>query len=170
MREIKFRAFVVKERLDDLGSNMHLAGVSQYEVVVDVVDISFSNGAIDYVTDAEGYEYSFTNGNLKSVIQYTGLHDKTKWEDLTEQEQHEWLQKGKAQEDWKGKEIYEGDIVRISDHPFHGSWTVNGNYEVGYNEQMELCCGSWLLFREKHYAEVIGNIYENPELLKGEGN
>ncbi|MGG1444934.1 hypothetical protein ABE354_23365 [Brevibacillus laterosporus] len=142
MREIKLRASVVKERLDDLGSNMHLAGVSQYETVVDVVDISFNNGEIDYVTDFEGYEYSFANGNLKSVVQYTGLQDNTKWDNLTWQEQQEWKNKGKSQEEWKGKEIYEGDIVRISDHPFHVSWTVNGNYEVGYNEQMELCCGS----------------------------
>lgn len=76
--------------------------------------------------------------NHYEIMQYTGLKDKN------------------------GKEIYEGDIVRISGHPFG----IDGNYEVGYNELMELCCGGWYLHRMRHWAEVIGNIYENPELLE----
>lgn len=76
------------------------------------------------------------------LIQYTGLKDKN------------------------DKEIFEGDIVQVSGHPFRGSIDIDGNYEVGYNEYMELCCGSWYLFRMRHWAEVIGNIYENPELLE----
>lgn len=80
--------------------------------------------------------------NQEGITQYVGLKDKN------------------------GKEIYEGDIVKISNHPFEGSMKINGNYEVGYNEYMELCCGSLLLFRNKHYAEVIGNVFENPELIR----
>lgn len=76
------------------------------------------------------------------LMQYTGLKDKN------------------------GKEIYEGDIVRVSGHPFQGSIDIDGNYEVGYNEYMELCCGSWYLFKMRHWAEVIGNIYETPELME----
>ncbi|MGY6314180.1 YopX family protein [Bacillus cereus] len=77
------------------------------------------------------------------IRQYTGLKDKN------------------------GKEIYEGDIVQISGHPFQGSINIDGIYEVGYNELMELCCGGWYLHRMRHWAEVIGNKFENPELLKG---
>ncbi|MCI0767377.1 YopX family protein [Bacillus sp. TL12] len=71
--------------------------------------------------------------------------------------------------DKNGKEIYEGDIVKISNHPFQGSIDIDGNYEVFYNEYMELSCGGWYLFRMRNWAEVIGNRFENPELLKGDG-
>ncbi|HEY2493064.1 MAG TPA: YopX family protein [Paenibacillus sp.] len=79
----------------------------------------------------------------KNIRQYTGLNDKN------------------------GNPIYEGDIVKISDHPFQGSIDINGNYEVCHNEYMELSCGGWYLHRMRHWAEVIGNKFENPELLKG---
>lgn len=104
---------------------------------VDILFASFSSGKLIIGT----YDASGDWHELK-VRQYTGLKDKN------------------------GQEIFEGDIVKISDHPFEGPITVNGNYEVGYNSEMELCCGSWLLFRMRHYAEVVGNIYENPELLE----
>jgi uncharacterized phage protein (TIGR01671 family) len=92
----------------------------------------------------KGYQWFNTDNTVlhSPLMQYTGLKDKN------------------------GQEIYEGDIVEITDHPFEGPMSVNGNYEVCYNEQMELCCGSWLLFRMKYYAEVIGNKFENPELLE----
>ncbi|WP_255193852.1 YopX family protein [Brevibacillus laterosporus] len=156
MREIKFQC---------------ICRATREKFVPDKID--FKNGIVHGSFGGMWNNYchfSLTpNGNGDAWLrQYTGLHDNTKWDDLTEQEQQEWLQKGKTQEEWKGKEIYKGDIVQISDHPFHGSIIINGNYKVGYNEQMELCCGSWLLFREKHYAEIIGNIYEHPHLLNTE--
>lgn len=85
----------------------------------------------------------YKSKDLYEVMQYTGLKDS------------------------KGNEIYEGDIVKISDHPFQGSIDINRNYEVYYNEYTELSCGGWYLFRMKHYAEVIGNKFENRNLLKG---
>lgn len=68
--------------------------------------------------------------------------------------------------DKNGVEIYEGDIVKIENHPFHNHIQIDGNYEVAINERKELCARSWLLYEVLPYASVIGSIHENPELLE----
>ncbi len=76
----------------------------------------------------------------ETISQYTGLKDKN------------------------GQKIFEGDILQIESE-FVGS----ENAEVHYTEDyMELCAGRWILHRIRHAAEVIGNKWENPELLEVE--
>jgi len=79
----------------------------------------------------------------ETVGQYTGLHDKN------------------------GKEIYEGDIVKI-DCP-----TMKLTGKIKYSEMSamfyihdEIEDIEETLWYQKEEYEVIGNIYENPELLK----
>jgi len=63
--------------------------------------------------------------------------------------------------DKNGKEIYEGDIVKDD---------IGGIWKVGWNDEFL----SWYLWNnggrsidaEEDTLEIIGNIYENPELLK----
>lgn len=88
-------------------------------------------------------------------LQFTGLHDKN------------------------GKEIYEGDIVTAHNFYFNGDFDNdnNGTYKVLYEQES---CGFFLLciddpdsglhfYDTSHFEEpcieVIGNIYENPDLL-----
>jgi uncharacterized phage protein (TIGR01671 family) len=73
--------------------------------------------------------------------------------------------------DKNGKEIYEGDIVRNKRHNFK---TVIEYYGASFRCKSEGLPLSMyiddLLVDEKNQIEVIGNIYENPELLQGIDN
>lgn len=87
-----------------------------------------------------------------TVGQFTGLHDKN------------------------GKEIYEGDIVRFDDTPYDV-------YARAYGGEVVMCRGCWsvktLFYGHYMYPNLfkddfadrktllLGNIHDNPELLKG---
>ena len=73
--------------------------------------------------------------------------------------------------DKNGKEIYEGDILKF------GTGQIMGRVEFGKyvtnNEESEDIQGYMTITSDRAYAldaqkeyEVIGSIYENPELLK----
>jgi len=75
--------------------------------------------------------------------------------------------------DKNGVEIFEGDIVAVENHPFQRKedsdvgMEIEGNYVVGWDQHdLTWCAGDLLLARLKPYVRVIGNIYENSEILK----
>ena len=75
------------------------------------------------------------------VMQYIGLKDKN------------------------GKEIYEGDIIAVDNE--NDVITVC-KYETGCFILEDKCYGHWTrqLHNQPERLKIIGNIYENPELLK----
>ncbi len=70
-------------------------------------------------------------------------------------------------EDVNGVEIYEGDIVKIVFNDFTESENFIGVIKY-YEGMFSVDNGneSYKLFDELNMNEVIGNIYENPELLE----
>lgn len=90
----------------------------------------------------------YKNHGLETIIrrQYTGLHDK------------------------QGKEIYEGDIVKCialsNDHLQRGAITISSIEYYGSNFTLAITYIPLCPFCIDHDIEVIGNIYENSELLE----
>lgn len=84
--------------------------------------------------------------------------------------------------DKNGTQIFEGDIVHLTDIRYNNEWkavVVFGNpyaqYSWGWNflyigekPQINTDILLWVEMEDiQVYCEVIGNIYDNPELLKG---
>jgi uncharacterized phage protein (TIGR01671 family) len=73
--------------------------------------------------------------------------------------------------DKNGQEIFEGDIVRISMRIGRRTTTSIGavefdKFEVCFRIRNELG-GHYVTMFHTRYFEVIGNVYQNPELLEG---
>jgi len=71
--------------------------------------------------------------------------------------------------DKNGKEIYEGDIIIADDTDSHPE-QKNKQWVVEFQDG-GFCATSrdidiWFHYWTEHQIEIIGNIYENPELLK----
>lgn len=138
MREIKFRAWQ-KEHLE-------MCDVTAIDQVKGLLGFGNDNGKVDYWLDIEECE----------LMQYTGLKDK------------------------KGVEIYEGDIVVW--HDTHDDTPKGWSRTAIVKINPDLCFSCFKKGKDKwnhdfHYGnfiykdtekwlEVIGNIYENPELSK----
>jgi len=137
MREIKFRAW------DEIKQKMVKVGEMRWET-----DGTFIGGGDTWYTKfATAPAETFTN----NIMQFTGLKDKN------------------------GVEIYFGDILQTSNsNPEFDIWTSDDyGYSVCYEDPEELGVRfkNWTPTTEEEsiynfqFVEVIGNIYQNPELL-----
>ena len=153
MREILFRGKAINRDYGCHRTN-YKNGDWVYGLVTRLYDERFENlpAEMTNVNGIEGIEVDY-----KTIGQYTGLTDKN------------------------GRKIFEGDIVSTKYKLGRGGYYV---FEVYYNEnlcQFALTINSRSYTKNKQYdwlqltslkankVEVIGNIHDNPELLK-EGN
>lgn len=117
--------------------------------MIDVDEIHFDNGKLDFIGDAITFMRTVDEIEL---MQSTGIRDMS------------------------NQEIFEGDVVKTTRFVGRAD-EVGGFYEydkefIGIVKQLE---GSWVidtgsdavcLWTEIEENEIIGNIYENPELLE----
>ena len=121
-----------------------------------ITDWGNSTSHLEYIKEGCLHVYfgNWERGGYKNAIfqQFTGLKDKN------------------------GKEIYDGDIVFFDDHEI-ASKPYIGRAEVFWCDDLTLCNSpQWALWaigeKSGYYGyligeiEVIGNIFENPDLLK----
>lgn len=86
------------------------------------------------------FPFSYLEKQNATLMQYTGLKDKN------------------------GKEIYEGFVLRIPD----STTTMEVKWEnIVWTDQGTIAGFGKFLFSPDQY-EIIGNIYENPELIKND--
>jgi len=122
-----------------------------FEMMADVksIDLYYSLVMLDAVTPDGLPPRYFLDG--VELMQYTGLKDKN------------------------GKEIYEGDVVQIelsTVKDLKGTLEYNiYNLPVEFKEgEFRACADDWMVFGNlgcfNKECEVIGNIYENKDLIK----
>lgn len=98
---------------------------------------------------------------VKEVMQFTGLHDTTKLEQLTHAERNRWFGSGNKPEDWKGKEIYKGDIVQSSNMFPSVVWFGDGCFSFNGDDPF---LTHFAIYPDDD-IKIIGNIHEHPNLL-----
>lgn len=145
MRDIKFRAY------DKYEKEMHIISEINWDILSEEVKM-IATGYNDNSCLAYNKNHSSEKCDITALIlmQYTGLKDKN------------------------GKEIYEGDIVKIK-HEFGNTENIcEIIYLDGAFRTKKFIFGSYYdclyyWYANDYELEVIGNIYDNPELLeKGE--
>ncbi|HKM06645.1 MAG TPA: YopX family protein [Sphaerochaeta sp.] len=147
MREIKFRVWDKVSKKYRKFDGMH-----------DTMMMINKDGKVEYYNLQNG-----SGGDEYILEQFTGLHDATKWEDLTDAERDEWVKAGHTKEDWKGRRIFEGDVVLVEKFRKGVIRCLEKEalFAVDFSSHLLRLCDT-----TSDYIEIIGNIHDNEELLE----
>ena len=172
MRQIEFRG-----KRKDNGEWVY--GLYYAEPFYDGEDVYIEH--VHIIITEQGNKYEVIP---ETVSQFTGMKDSTKWEELTEKEQKAWLATGKTKEEWKGREIYEGDVVEKTNPKCQYQKSIIHCIVVWEDDRymLKVCNvflwehynvekpenGTFLFFSwiHKDCYKIIGNTTDNHELLE----
>lgn len=136
MRDIRFRAFL---RSDQRLPNGITLGYEKYpRGIYEVMDLNFASEIVTLWSEKEQTSFEVSFRKVK-IMQYTGLKDKN------------------------GREIYKGDIILLPNGNLGEIFW--GNFYAGFEISFNGAFPEELDVRLAGSSEIIGNIYENKELL-----
>lgn len=121
------------------------AWLKEDKEMIEVEEMNFYNGELDFIGDGITW---MCKSNDCVLMQSTGMRDKN------------------------DREIFEGDIVKVTDgdertnFPDGGIGTICGLDEIFMWYIDGQVHNGLFDISQEYYIEVIGNIYENPELLE----
>lgn len=177
-REIKFRALKEnpKEYVGGYGSNQDSSKWVYGSGIIPVYINTYPQKQVEMVVDVnydelDCWKPSYSNCKIlpDSICQYTGLCDSTKWEELSEEEKKRFLSernfktgRKNTAEDWRGREIYEGDIMNVTYSDRQGECHHAENYVLDDLRNTSII--GWLDYANE--LKIVGNIFENPELAQ----
>ena len=120
------------------------AWLKEKKEIVDVEEIDFMNKVINYIdNDYENNRQEIRGAYFEDIelMQYTGLKDKN------------------------NKEIYEGDVLSNgNDEKPYKVIFENGSFRAEFEGDFEEY-SFYLIDIVAQHCEIVGNIYQNPELL-----
>ena len=118
--------------------------VKEKKAIFEVVLINYVSKKVTYLLERVGHLLSIRDAKFNDVelMQYTGLKDKN------------------------NKEIYEGDIIFLHGSKYKVIFKTEGARFVLRNDEFEL--EITFINNNNERMEIIGNIYENPELMEDE--
>lgn len=146
-------------------------------LIIEDDEYYISNGIIDIELDSEFYEHSYGNHPSSEDFHFTNIHSVIP----------ETVGQFTGLLDQNGKKIFEGDLLREEPKDkwaevnfscfevFFYDGDAHANYDIGYtmcrmHNHGAICGGYIPSFKPKTTSKmiVIGNIHDNPELLKQE--
>jgi uncharacterized phage protein (TIGR01671 family) len=147
MREIKFRAWWQHKEYNPNGTMYFVGGIL-------------------FATQQDGEPEYDLKGDIETGLMSSEINSKIGWNKDCILMQYTGLK------DKNGKEIYEGDILRWRDSREleirWGSvgWVFYSDLFRSWNRPDGDTCNEYNTYGYLQHSEIIGNIYENPELLE----
>nr|DAI48678.1 MAG TPA: YopX protein [Caudoviricetes sp.] len=120
------------------------AWVKDRKAIFEVILIDYVSKKVTYIVERTGHLLNIRHDKFNDIelMQYTGLKDKN------------------------NKEIYDGDIIFLHGSKYKVIFKTEGARFVLRNNEFEL--EITFINNNNKRMEVLGNVYENPELMEDE--